>query len=168
MVRRSEGPSRTTRRSRDRASWSPRGSRRASGAPHHEGLGARARTASCRVARTGRAAPLPLAGRGWGWGARRASRSAGPHGLTPTPCPSPQGGGEVRDPDRRCGHAVALKGGASRCGETSTYLCPSCFFVRLKGRFSVPACRRPSIARSGGRGWPKPTIGVLTDRLEKP
>lgn len=35
----------------------------------------------------------------------------------------------------------------------------ACFFVRLEGRFSVPACVLGSAARSGGQDWPQAIAG---------
>ena len=46
-----------------------------------------------------RSAPSPLAGEGWGGGSLGEARAV-PHSATPTPNPSPQGGGERREHSR--------------------------------------------------------------------
>jgi Cobalamin synthesis G C-terminus len=50
--------------------------------------------ATCALADTG-AAPSPLVGEGWGGGSGRCGAVV-PPGTTPTPDPSPQGGGEQK------------------------------------------------------------------------
>ena len=47
----------------------------------------------CKTLQLGRSAPSPLEGEGWGGGSEFVA-SAAIHGRTPTPNPSPQGGGE--------------------------------------------------------------------------